>query len=112
MIHLLDKNVPFQCWVADNAFAPLSNSTQLCQARGSAVIALGKGCVFALIDAVKCIFHAIFNKEQCATQYKGLKRQCSGVCLSAVAIWSPTLALEKFYKAYLGKIYSKTLKSF
>lgn len=96
-IYTIRPSVPFDNWFQAHHLqrGPIVD-TELCGSRCSAFVDLGKGLLFTLIEAVKYIAVAIFDKEKADTSRLELSDQWHGVCLSAAAIISPNQAREDF----------------
>ena len=94
-IFAIRSKVPFDAWFRDYGLRiPLANSWQV---RGRALVTLGQGLGYSLVDAIQTIYAKIclnpFIFESCG---QDLKDQWHGVCLSFVAIFSPEKAREDF----------------
>lgn len=96
-IFTLRPSVPFDGWFRNHWLDHrLQTSLELWQARGSAIIALGKGLVFSLVEMIKYVFALIFQKPEIDSCSRELHAQWHGVGLSFSAIISPSVAKEKF----------------
>ncbi|MBS3904111.1 MAG: hypothetical protein KGZ39_02150 [Simkania sp.] len=96
-IFTIRAGIPFDRWFSDYGLHhPLKNSVELWQARGGAVLSLGKGLVFSLVEGIKCVVARIFNQVKTEPCYRELRAQWHGVCLSAIAMISPNKAKEAF----------------